>query len=126
MKTMKTHLLLLTLFAFSTFGNCASPGVAAPPAPADGVLKNMNIPNGEVIKGVEKAAIEPEPEKANSVQPHNLKCEEWCQDSCSNLNGNIKQECGGCNETMQCNPRSKEYENFDFTKLKKSPTSDDL
>jgi hypothetical protein len=33
-----------------------------------------------------------------------LSCEPWCHDSCTELNGDIQNECGGCSAEYACHP----------------------
>lgn len=44
-----------------------------------------------------------------AVSPSDQSCEPWCSVRCSELNGDLQAECGGCTSTHECWPGSDEF-----------------
>ncbi|KAL1522518.1 hypothetical protein AB1Y20_017505 [Prymnesium parvum] len=38
-----------------------------------------------------------------------MRCEEWCQHPCQELNGDVHDECAGCGRSSRCNPSARDF-----------------
>ncbi len=56
--------------------------------------------------GSGQAAPAPAPGGNPEHGPPKVSCEAWCVNACTDLNGNVQTECGGCGKDQGCHPEA--------------------